>query len=581
METATPSAQIQPQVNDRLLGDVLVQQNCISQEQLQQTLKRQQQTGQKLENLLVEADLITDELLASIVARKLHVPFMNLTDFPFRDDLVQLLPETTAQNFLALVLDDKDNSLLVVMHNPLDLLAINELSRLLERPITIAEAPEDQLRLALEKAYEITEYVIPDHMEQTRALEMDLGSEVASSDFLVDTHLAGAPVARLLLSLFEQAIGIGASDIHLEPQKNNLQVRVRVDGMLQAQLVVNVSSGAALGRRVKLLAGLDITETRIPQDGSFSVEVFGKVIDVRVSTLPSIFGESVVMRLLSQDMSIRRLDDLGMPDLIVKRFREVLQSRSGLVLVTGPTGSGKTTTLSAALLELNTEVLKVISVEDPVEYRLPGITQIQVNEEIDLSFSKILRSIVRQDPDVLLVGEIRDIDTAEICLRSAMTGHMVLSTLHTSNAMTAPFRLIDMKVQPFMLTSALQAIIAQRLVRLNCVKCSKPYIPSALEQSWLDNILAVGESVSSMLGLGCSACNGTGYAGRRGVYEWLEMDPDLINSTLRSDPITFMQLARERISGHSMAHHALELVRQGLTSLAEAQRINFASDDES
>jgi MSHA biogenesis protein MshE len=187
---------------------------------------------------------------------------------------------------------------------------------------------------------------------------------------------------------------------------------------------------------------------------------------------------------------------------------------------------------------------------------------------------------VRQDPDVLLVGEIRDVDTAEICLRSAMTGHMVLSTLHTSNAMTAPFRLIDMSVQPFMLTSALHAIIAQRLVRLNCVKCSEPYIPNGLEQSWLDEILETGKSVSSMLGRGCSACNGTGYAGRRGVYEWLEMDPDLINATLRTDPITFMKLARERIGGNSMAHHALQLVREGLTSLAEAQRINFSSDEE-
>ena len=346
--------------------------------------------------------------------------------------------------------------------------------------------------------------------------------------------------------------------------------------MLQPQLIVNVSSGAALGRRVKLLAGLDITETRIPQDGSFSVEVFGKVMDIRVSTLPSIYGESVVMRILSQDMSIRRLDELGMPDFIVNRFREVLQSRLGLVLVTGPTGSGKTTTLSAALLEVDTEVLKVISVEDPVEYRLPGITQIQVNEGIDLSFSKVLRSIVRQDPDVLLVGEIRDADTAEICLRSAMTGHMVLSTLHTSNAMAAPFRLIDMDVASFMLTSALQAIIAQRLVRLNCVQCSEPYIPNELEQNWLDNILEIGDSVSSMQGLGCSACNGTGYAGRQGVYEWLEMTPDLVKSILRKDPIAFMQIARERMSGQTMAHHTLELVRQGRTSLAEALHINHS-----
>ena len=489
---------------------------------------------------------------------------------------MQLLPETVARNLLAIVLEDTGNTLLVAMQNAQDALAIDELSLVLKRPITVTEVPKGQIEQALAQAYETIEYVVPDHTEQTKALEMDLGADIDSSDFLVDIHLEGAPVARLLLSLFEQAITIGASDIHLEPQKTNLRVRVRVDGMLQPQLIVNVSSGAALGRRVKLLAGLDITETRIPQDGSFSVEVFGKVMDIRVSTLPSIYGESVVMRILSQDMSIRRLDELGMPDFIVNRFREVLQSRSGLVLVTGPTGSGKTTTLSAALLEVDTEILKVISVEDPVEYRLPGITQIQVNEGIDLSFSKVLRSIVRQDPDVLLVGEIRDADTAEICLRSAMTGHMVLSTLHTSNAMAAPFRLIDMDVASFMLTSALQAIIAQRLVRLNCVQCSEPYIPNELEQNWLDNILEIGDSVSSMQGLGCSACNGTGYAGRQGVYEWLEMAPDLVKSILRKDPITFMQIARERMSGQTMAHHTLELVRQGRTSLAEALHINHS-----
>jgi MSHA biogenesis protein MshE len=579
MAVETPTAQMKPQVNDMLLGEVLVKQNCISQEHLEQTLKLQQQTGQKLGSLLVEANLITDALLATIVARKLHLPLINIPDVRLRDDLIQLLPETAARNFLALVIDDKDDNLLVAMQNPLDQSAIDGLSLLLKRPLTIAEVPEGQLRLALDQAYEITEFVFSDHTEQTKALEQDLGNDTVFLD--EDALLSdGAPVARLLLSLFEQAIGIGASDLHLEPQKNNLQVRIRVDGMLQGQLVVNVRSGAALGRRVKLLAGLDITETRIPQDGGFNVEVFGKQMDVRVSTLPSIYGESVVMRILSQDMNIRRLDELGMPDLIVRRFRDMLKSRSGLVLVTGPTGSGKTTTLSAALLELDTDVLKVISVEDPVEYRLAGITQIQVNEKIDLTFSKVLRSIVRQDPDVLLVGEIRDVDTAEICLRSAMTGHMVLSTLHTNDAMTAPFRLINMEVQPFMLTSALHAIIAQRLVRLNCVKCSEPHIPTPLEQAWLDDILEIGDSVSSMLGLGCPACSGTGYSGRRGVYEWLEMDADLINAILRTDPITFMMIARERMKGRFMAHNALELVRQGLTSLAEAQHINFDPGEE-
>ena len=579
MAVETSTAQMKTQVNDMLLGEVLVKQNCISQEHLEQTLKLQQKTGQKLGSLLVEANLITDDLLASVVARKLHLPLINIPDVHLRDDLVLLLPEAAARKFLALVIDDKDDNLLVAMQNPLDQSAIDGLSLLLKRTMTIAEVPEGQLMLALDEAYQITEFVFSDHMEQTKALEQDLGVDTV---FLGEDALLsdGAPVARLLLSLFEQAIGIGASDLHLEPQKNNLQVRLRVDGMLQGQLVVNVRSGAALGRRVKLLAGLDITETRIPQDGGFNVEVFGKQMDVRVSTLPSIYGESVVMRILSQDMNIRRLDDLGMPDLIVTRFKAKLKGRSGLVLVTGPTGSGKTTSLSAALLELDTDVLKVISVEDPVEYRLAGITQIQVNEKIDLTFSKVLRSIVRQDPDVLLVGEIRDVDTAEICLRSAMTGHMVLSTLHTNDAMTAPFRLINMEVQPFMLTSALHAIMAQRLVRLNCVKCSEPHILTPLEQSWLDDILEIGDSVSSMLGLGCPACSGTGYSGRRGVYEWLEMDADLINAILRSDPITFMMIARERMKGRFMAHNALELVRQGLTSLAEAQHISFDPGEE-
>ena len=579
MAVETSTAQMKTQVNDMLLGEVLVKQNRISQEHLEQTLKLQQKTGQKLGSLLVEANLITDDVLASVVARKLHLPLINIPDVHLRDDLVLLLPEAAARKFLALVIDDKDDNLLVAMQNPLDQSAIDGLSLLLKRTMTIAEVPEGQLMLALDEAYQITEFVFSDHMEQTKALEQDLGTDTV---FLGEDALLsdGAPVARLLLSLFEQAIGIGASDLHLEPQKNNLQVRLRVDGMLQGQLVVNVRSGAALGRRVKLLAGLDITETRIPQDGGFNVEVFGKQMDVRVSTLPSIYGESVVMRILSQDMNIRRLDDLGMPDLIVTRFKAKLKGRSGLVLVTGPTGSGKTTSLSAALLELDTDVLKVISVEDPVEYRLAGITQIQVNEKIDLTFSKVLRSIVRQDPDVLLVGEIRDVDTAEICLRSAMTGHMVLSTLHTNDAMTAPFRLINMEVQPFMLTSALHAIMAQRLVRLNCVKCSEPHIPTPLEQAWLDDILEIGDSVSSMLGLGCPACSGTGYSGRRGVYEWLEMDADLINAILRSDPITFMMIARERMKGRFMAHNALELVRQGLTSLAEAQHISFDPGEE-
>jgi MSHA biogenesis protein MshE len=302
-------------------------------------------------------------------------------------------------------------------------------------------------------------------------------------------------------------------------------------------------------------------------------------IDVRLSTLPTTYGESAVMRLLIQGSGMRRLDSIGMPAEMLKRFREVLSRSAGMVLVTGPTGSGKTTTLYAALAEINAAELKVITVEDPVEYRLPGITQVQVNEKIDLTFSRVLRACLRQDPDVILVGEMRDTETAEIGLRAAITGHLVLSTLHTNDAISTPFRLLDMGVPSFMVATSLQAVIAQRLLRLNCTECAAPQTPSPQEQSWLDNMGSGGETIKPKRGLGCSACNGSGYSGRQGVYELLEMDTDLVHAASQADPVVFLKAARERMKGHTMAYHALDLVRQGRTSLAEAMRIGFEADD--
>ncbi|MEO8121027.1 MAG: GspE/PulE family protein, partial [Rhodoferax sp.] len=338
--------------------------------------------------------------------------------------------------------------------------------------------------------------------------------------------------------------------------------------------------GGALAQRLKLMAGLDISEKRLPQDGRFSVRLKEHTIDVRLSTLPTTYGESAVMRLLNQGAGMKRLDNIGMPDFMLKRFREVLGRSAGLVLVTGPTGSGKTTTLYAALAEINAAELKVITVEDPVEYRLPGITQVQINEKIELTFARVLRATLRQDPDVILVGEMRDAETAEIGLRAAITGHLVLSTLHTRDAISTPFRLLDMGVPPFMVATSLQAVIAQRLVRLNCVECAEPQEPSPQEQSWLSNMIETGEQVSPKRGRGCSSCNGTGYSGRQGVYELLEMDAVLTQAASRSDPAAFMKLARERMKGQTMANHVLQLVRQGRTSLAEGLRIGFDVDEQ-
>ncbi len=580
-QTATPSAEpIAPKVPGRpeklRLGDVLVQQRLISQEQLQQTLVLQKQTGKKMGRLLIESGLITEELLANGLARQLRIPFVNLKTFPFRADVIKLLPESAARRFRALVLEDKGDTLLVALADPLDLFAFDELTRVLKRNISIAAVPESQLALAFDRLYRRTEEI----SGLARALEKDLGDAVDFGELTATVGTEGAPVVRLLQSLFEDAMQVGASDVHIEPQESSLQIRVRVDGVLQTQTQADKRIGGALAQRLKLMAGLDISEKRLPQDGRFSVRLRDNTIDVRLSTLPTNYGESAVMRLLKQGSGMKRLNDIGMPADMLKRFREVLGRSAGLVLVTGPTGSGKTTTLYAALAEINAAELKVITVEDPVEYRLPGLTQVQVNDKIELTFARVLRACLRQDPDVILVGEMRDEETAEIGLRAAITGHLVLSTLHTRDAISTPFRLLDMGVPPFMVATSLQAVIAQRLVRLNCTECAEPLDPSPQEQSWLNSLLEAGDSVTAMRGRGCSSCNGTGYSGRQGVYELLEMDALLTQAASRSDPAAFMKLARDRMKGHSMAFHALALVRQGRTSLAEALRIGFDVGDQ-
>jgi len=570
MTAAISNANMQPQpltlgqVNELKLGEVLVEQRLITKDQLQRSQELQGQIGQQLGRLLVKDGLITDTMLAPIVARKLHIPFMTLENSSFRADLVELLPEAAARRLRALVLDDKDDILLVAVAEPIDLVAVDELTLLLDRSVTIAEVPERELSLAFDRLFPEADETC-EHAEHAEALADDLSGEVDFDEITATLGLEGTAVARLLLSLFESGV----------------RIRVRMDGVLQIQMLADSRSGGALTQRLKLMAGLDIAEKRLPQDGGFRVRLNEHTIDVRLSTLPTIYGQSVVMRLLDQASGIRGLDDIGMPDAMLIRFRDILSRNEGLVLVTGPTGSGKTTTLHAALLEINNVGLKVISVEDPVEYRVPGITQVEVNDKIDLTFGRALRSILRQDPDVLLVGEIRDDETADICLRSAMTGHLVLSTLHTRDAMSTPFRLLDMASQPFMVATSLQAVIAQRLVRLNCLECAEPHVASLREQAWLDAMLEPGYSLSPQCGRGCLSCNGSGYAGRKGVYEMLEMDAALIQSATDSDPVAFMETARERMKGQTMAHHALELVRQGRTSLAEALRIGVGAGHES
>jgi len=380
--------------------------------------------------------------------------------------------------------------------------------------------------------------------------------------------------------VFEEAIKTRASDIHIEPQENSLVIRFRIDGVLHVQIESDLKIATALVLRLKLMSGLDIAEKRLPLDGRFHVKVRNDSVDVRISTMPTQYGESVVMRLLNQSSGILGLDRMRMPERVLARLRHAINRPSGMVLVTGPTGSGKTTTLYAALSELNTPEKKVITVEDPVEYRLAGINQVQVHEKIGLSFERVLRSALRQDPDIILVGEMRDQQTAEIGMRAALTGHLVLSTLHTNDALSTPVRLLDMGVPRYMVALSLQMVLAQRLVRVICHNCSEPYSLLPHEQVWLRYEL--GDAVGAHTyrhGCGCAHCGNTGYLGRQGVFEMLEMSQALVEAGNHGDPQEFMQIGRQQMAGDTLRRDAVRLVTEGRTTVHEAMRISNQFDE--
>jgi MSHA biogenesis protein MshE len=559
------------------LGEVLIQQNLLTEDQLKQALAEQKSSGRKLGRIFIENGFATEEGIAEAISRQLQIPFINLKFYNTNAELINKLPETQARRFRALVLEDRDTALLVGMADPSDLFAYDELVRLLKRDIDLAAVAESQLLQTIDRVYRRTDQI----SGLAQALQEELGDTVVDFGGLGATNnLEEAPVVKLLQTMFEDATQVRASDIHIEPQEAKLQIRFRIDGVLHLQTEADNKIASALVLRLKLMSGLDISEKRLPQDGRFNIKVRGQSIDVRISSMPTQHGESVVMRLLNQSGGILTLDKLGMPPDMLERFRKILHRPNGMVLVTGPTGSGKTTTLYSALAELNSIESKILTVEDPVEYRLPGINQVQVNEKIDLSFARVLRSTLRQDPDIILVGEIRDQETAQIGLRAAMTGHMVLSTLHTNDAISTPIRLIDMGVPRFMVATSLQVVLAQRLVRLVCESCVETYTLKPYEHEWIR--LELKDAVDQHQykhGRGCTNCNGTGYQGRMGIYEMLEMNFEMVEAANHHDPQHFMKMARQQLAGKTLRSQAVSEVLRGRTTVAEAMRISNQFED--
>ncbi len=551
------------------LGDLLVQHNLISADELMTALSEQKSTGRKLGATLISMGLVTEHQMLELLSRHLNVPLIDIDQFRVNQQAVLLLPEIQARRYRALVIDDKGDTLLVAMSDPADLTAVDHLSETLNRQIELAVVSEQQLFTAYDTFYRKT--------QEIASFAQELAEEYDTEDnFNIELGGAGdqdTTVARLLQSIFEDAVIAKASDIHIEPDENQLRIRQRVDGVLQETVIPEKSIAAALVLRLKLMAGLDISEKRLPQDGRTQIKVKGHKIDVRLSTMPVQGGESVVMRLLDQSAGLLTLEQTGMPSAQLTRFRNLLRRPHGMILVTGPTGSGKTTTLYGALSELNTAKSKIITVEDPVEYRLPRINQVQVNPKINLTFSNVLRTTLRQDPDIIMVGEMRDQETVEIGLRGALTGHLVLSTLHTNDAISSVVRLLDMGAPGYLVASSLRGIIAQRLVRRICDNCTTSYTPTDDEKVWLNGIDENASDVAFKQGRGCQKCNQTGYRGRIGVFELLEMSENMMNHLKASDIQGFSDAATKSAGYRSLPQSALTYAKMGVTSVEEVLKL--------
>lgn len=564
---------MKPKLKKRL-GDLLVEEQLISQAQLANALQKQHQLGLKLGAALIHLGYIKEEQILTFLSRQLDIEIVDLLKVKIDPNAVQLIPEVHARRLRALAIHDNGEMITLVVSDPADLHSQEILATILKgRPFKLLLAREDQLIESFDRVYrrtkEIASYAVKLKEEHGDSSAFDVASRLEAAGEGSD-----ATVAKLIQSLFEDAVQVGASDIHIEPDENVLRIRQRIDGVLQETILPENSIANALVLRLKLMAKLDISEKRLPQDGRFNIKIKGRSIDIRVSTMPIQEGESVVMRLLDQSAGILSFQDIGIPVSLQERLKLLLKRPNGLILVTGPTGSGKTTTLYSSLATINEADKKIITVEDPVEYRLERINQVQVNSKIGLDFSTVLRTALRQDPDILLVGEMRDNETMQIGLRGALTGHLVLSTLHTNDAISSTLRLLDMGAPGYLVASALRAVIAQRLVRRLCESC-KSTVPVTAEQQLLLNQLSDEnlENTHFHSPMGCQRCHFTGYRGRIGIFELLELDENMMTALRLDDSDGFAKAAKKSKYFQPLALAALEYAKQGITSLEETFKL--------
>ncbi|MDE5778067.1 MAG: Flp pilus assembly complex ATPase component TadA [Lachnospiraceae bacterium] len=559
------------------MGDLLVAAGAITEEQLQQALALQKEKGQKLGRTLVEAGFISQELLIATLTRQLGVDYIELKGCKFDDQVLSLIPEDAVMkyNVVPLGFDERNpNVLRVAMADPMDIIAVDDLSIITGSQIEPMLANEDEIAETIGKYY-------GNHkaMEAAEAYrkerEESMLSEAEEDEYNAD--IENSPIVLLVKQILEGGVRQRASDIHIEPLESSVRVRYRIDGVLKQVMSYDYSLLSGICARLKIMGGMDISEKRKPQDGRISIMVDRKEFDIRVSMLPTVYGEKTVMRLTSKEGLTRAKSGLGFSAEEEATFDGILSNPNGIILVTGPTGSGKSTTLYTALSELNTEGVNIITVEDPVEANIDGINQCQVNEKADMTFAAALRSILRQDPDIIMIGEIRDGETADIAVKAAITGHLVVSTLHTNSAASTVTRLIDMGIEPYTAGDALKGVIAQRLVRRLCT-CKQARYAEEREK----RLLGVPEDEDVVLyePNGCGLCNETGFAGRIGVYEMLTVTRSLQQTIASNAPAN--EIEKQALSEGmstlklSCARHVLN----GVTSLGEMRKIVYEAGDE-
>lgn len=558
--------------NENELGNILISANIFDEDKLTDILLQANLENLSFIDYLEVKEIISKENLWKIVADYYGLNFIDVENFHFNDDVINMIDAITAQQYHILPVSYELDILKIVTNEPDNLKNLDDLSILIGKSIEPAIGVPDKVVEKINEFYGASEETLEDMLN-----DIDEGEYIEESDdFDTAKMIAGAteaPIIKLVNMILMQSLKVGASDIHLEPSEKEIVLRYRIDGILQPGISPPKKAQGHILSRIKIISGMDIAERRKPQDGRIKIRMMGKDIDFRVSALPCIYGESIVLRLLDKSSVQLGLEQIGFKDDHKRTFEEIISKPNGIMLVTGPTGSGKTTTLYSALNELNKPDKKIITIEDPVEYMLDGINQVQVNRAINFDFAQGLKAMLRQSPDIIMVGEIRDFETAVIAVRAALTGHLVFSTLHTNDAPSAITRLIDMGINPYLIASSIQAVLAQRLIRTICKDCSKPYKPTdevIKESEFPDDLI---KTTTFYIGKGCEKCNWTGYKGRSGIFELLVIDEELKNMILKNVDTTLLRKTAKKNGMRSLREDGFKKVISGETTLVEVMRV--------